>query len=215
MMTTLTRLELIIASCVYLACRVEGYPRLLDEISLYSGVEAKEIGKMQILLARKLSLTIGIIKPADLVNRMTAQLHFPFEQKQTAHDFCSELSRYEVFVTSPPQLIVAGVLVWVYILLSNPDLHSSLLLSDVSEVCFVPAAAVAKIFRDLSEYLPSIAPLSLKQVLGKYPDYVYAQFSKYLNSSDHNTILSIESLQASKRAAALASKEKKRKHSDL
>ena len=64
--TTVRNLHQITAALVSLACRVEGHPRTIQEISVGSGLDPSVINNMQSTLARQLHVETGIIRPGKL-----------------------------------------------------------------------------------------------------------------------------------------------------
>ena len=67
--TTVRNLHQITAALVSLACRVEGHPRTIQEISAGSGLDPSVINNMQSTLARQLHVETGIIRPGKLHQR--------------------------------------------------------------------------------------------------------------------------------------------------
>lgn len=109
----------LVAACIYLACRLEGYPRLLEEVSAWCFVSIDELMKMQSKIARKLELTCPIISAKDLVNRFVFQLgSWPhsYSYIRKALDVCQSIEEYELYPSLPPQQIAAGVIVWIALL---------------------------------------------------------------------------------------------------
>jgi hypothetical protein len=181
----LNRIELIAAASVYLACRVIGYPRLLDEICHYSGCDSKSLGKMHGIITRGLSLQIGMIKPGDLVNRMAVQLHFPFQHTQLAYEFCLQIAKYELFTTSPPQLVVAAVLCWIAILVEDEPSSVPINMNDVCRVCFVPTTALKRLFVEIYLYLVNIIPMELTDLVKSSYSVLSPLLEKHLDSNSN------------------------------
>lgn len=192
----MVKVRVIAAVSVYLACRVCGYPRLLDEISQASGIESKLLIKYQGVVARKLALPIGIIKPRDIINRMTVQLDWSFTRRQFAFDFCEEINQYELFVTSPPQLVAATIIAWLAVLTTEVSSASSpsssserkpLLTSveDLCRVCFIPPGALRKLFREFFDYLPNIVPRELSDVVGKLLPKLSPLLEKHMDDDNY------------------------------
>jgi hypothetical protein len=213
---SMTKIEMIAAVCVYLACRVEGYPRLIDEIAFITGLDSRQLSKLQGVTARKLSLSLGIIKPKDIINRMTGHLQpiWSYHRRQLAYDFCQEISKYDLFITSPPQLVVATIITWIAILtretvkdVEEEDFHSPtrnihlkeesteerISLTEVCRICFVPLTALKKLFREFYDYLPNIVPLELRAFIQEHysTPILTASIDKYCTVDNHLFIQSI------------------------
>src|SRR3989344_2646669 len=68
-------MESVIAACIYAACRSYNIPRTLDEISVSSDVERKEIGRTYRFIVRKLKIKITPSSPKDYISRFASILH--------------------------------------------------------------------------------------------------------------------------------------------
>jgi len=138
----------IAAACVYLACRMENYPRTMDEVSFSTGVDVRTISKMQQAIARKLQLSIGRLRPQHLVNRFAAKLHCPHAIGSLSLGICENITRLELLETHAPQLIAAGSLV-VASLLANYALD----ISELSIVSLVSMSSIKQIYRSMHPLL--------------------------------------------------------------
>eukprot|EP01135_Chromosphaera_perkinsii_P010475 Nk52_evm1s2137 gene=Nk52_evmTU1s2137 len=79
--------EGLVAACLHLACRMEGVPRTLKEISsLTNGVTKKEIGKsskaIQTIIGSAMS--VGVIDGGDYLTRFCSNLSLPMEVERIA-----------------------------------------------------------------------------------------------------------------------------------
>jgi len=134
----------IIAACVYLACRMENYPRTLDEVSFATGVDVKLISKMQQVIARSLKLSIGRLRPQHLVNRFATRVGCVHTVTVRALEMCQRLMQHELLETVAPQVVAAGALV-LAALAEGERLDVALLTS----VALVSLAAVKTVYRSL------------------------------------------------------------------
>mmetsp|Transcript_47362 Transcript_47362/g.82698 ORF Transcript_47362/g.82698 Transcript_47362/m.82698 type:complete len:397 (-) Transcript_47362:84-1274(-) len=134
----------IIAACVYLACRMENYPRTLDEVSFATGVDVKLISKMQQVIARSLKLSIGRLRPQHLVNRFATRVGCVHAVTVRALEMCQRLTQHELLETVAPQVVAAGALV-LAALTEGERLDVALLTS----VALVSLAAVKTVYRSL------------------------------------------------------------------
>jgi Transcription factor TFIIB repeat len=66
----LKRNEILAAAVISLACRLEGYPRTLQEISNATNLDIHSISKAQTAIARDLKISTGRVSPQDLVGRI-------------------------------------------------------------------------------------------------------------------------------------------------
>jgi len=69
--------EAIIAACLHMACRMQGMPRSLDEISQYTRAPRKEIARCFRLIARELKIKLPLSDPRQYVPKIVEQLKLP------------------------------------------------------------------------------------------------------------------------------------------
>lgn len=142
----------IIAACVYLACRMEKYPRTLDEVHFATGVDVKEISKVQRVIVQKLELKIHRLLPEHLVNRFATRVSSAHRVSVLAQVICQNLSKHHQLESVAPQVVAAGTLV-AAALLEGQALDVGLL----TNVALVSVAAVKGIHRDLHPMLAMMA----------------------------------------------------------
>ena len=68
--TQAKRVESLAAAVISLACRLEGYPRTLQEISNATQLDVHTINRVQSTLARELCIMTGRVTPQDLIARI-------------------------------------------------------------------------------------------------------------------------------------------------
>jgi transcription initiation factor TFIIB len=79
-------IEGVATSALYAACRKEGIPRSLEEISDVSRVERKEIGRTYRYVSQELGLEMKPVDPKKYVPRFSSELDLPEEvQKEAKH----------------------------------------------------------------------------------------------------------------------------------
>ncbi|WP_132057835.1 transcription initiation factor IIB [Halorussus amylolyticus] len=79
-------IEGVATSCLYAACRQEGIPRSLEEVSEVSRVEQKEIGRTYRYIAKELTLKMEPVDPKEYVPRFTSELGVSEEVKMKANE---------------------------------------------------------------------------------------------------------------------------------
>jgi len=73
--------KVVVATTVYVACRLDNMPRTLDEISNASQSPRREIGRTYRFLARELKLKMRPTSPIDYVSRFCSELHLSHDVK--------------------------------------------------------------------------------------------------------------------------------------
>jgi hypothetical protein len=125
--------QALLAACLYLACRQHKVPRLLEEISLPLCIDTHSLQRVEAVIVKRLqlpALLIPIIDAKSIMNRMVSLINpwspiqactgsangigintFPYTQQCLS--ICDEISRLSLLEGTPPQCIVAAVIVWV------------------------------------------------------------------------------------------------------
>lgn len=115
-------IESIALASIYSACRLERFPQLFDEIAQsahLNEMQLKAVRKTQAELTKRLQLNLGLVKPRDYLNRFASKLSIEYAYRDLGYRICDELDRYVLFQTSPPQVVVAGILMFI-VLLADP-----------------------------------------------------------------------------------------------
>ncbi len=77
--------ENIIAGCVYIACRLHGLPKTLNEVSDITKVDKKTLGKTYKLICRKLGVKIIPLNPSDFISRFASSLGITPKAESSAY----------------------------------------------------------------------------------------------------------------------------------
>ncbi|MFB6301011.1 MAG: transcription initiation factor IIB family protein [Halobacteriales archaeon] len=92
-------IEGIATSCLYAACRQEGIPRSLEEVTEVSRVEKKEIGRTYRYVSQELGLKMEPVDPKEYVPRFASELGLNEEVQAKAN---------EIIDTSAEQGLLSG-----------------------------------------------------------------------------------------------------------
>ncbi|WP_255170601.1 transcription initiation factor IIB [Natrononativus amylolyticus] len=79
-------IEGVATSTLYAACRMEGIPRSLEEVSAVSRVDRKEIGRTYRYIAQELGLEMEPVDPKKYVPRFCSELGLPEEVQSKANE---------------------------------------------------------------------------------------------------------------------------------
>jgi len=103
-------MESVVASCIYAACRTYQIPRTLDEISVASEVERKEIGRTYRFIMRKLRITIRASNPKDYISRFASVLKLSPKTQSEAVEILNKATKEELTSGRGPAGIAAAAL---------------------------------------------------------------------------------------------------------
>jgi transcription initiation factor TFIIB len=79
-------IEGVATACLYAACRQEGIPRSLEEVTAVSRVEQKEIGRTYRYVSKELGLKMEPVDPKEYVPRFCSELQVSEEVKMKANE---------------------------------------------------------------------------------------------------------------------------------
>ena len=99
------------AASIYLACRVEGYPRTLEEISAVTGIEKKTISKVQNTTVKELEIILPVLQPSSLIPRICNQLNLPASIIESCRQICNRVTSLSLFEGAAPQVIACLVII--------------------------------------------------------------------------------------------------------
>ena len=143
--------EPIIAACIYLACRIENFPRTLDEVSFATGMDVKVISKMQQVISRKFQLPVGRLRPLHLVNRFAGRLKCTQPVSSLAAAMCQSIAQLDLMETIPPQVAAAGVIV-----AASMILRDVVNVRHVCDVALIATNSIKTVYRNLFPLLSTI-----------------------------------------------------------
>jgi len=145
--------EVIVAACIYIAARVEHYPRTLDEIGAATNIATKEITKIQKVIISKLNIILCRLHPEHLLNRFCSRMQCTYQVNVMSKDICSNLLKYELLESIPPQVVISGV-----ILLSMALLDASIDVSRLLSIALINLSSLKLIVKQLMKLLKVILP---------------------------------------------------------
>jgi len=103
-------IESVVAGVIYAACRRKGIPRTLDEISVVSGIDKKEIGRSYRYVCRELQIKILPSNPVDYISRFASTLKYSPETESRGIEILSEAMSLELTSGRGPIGIAAAAL---------------------------------------------------------------------------------------------------------
>lgn len=88
-------IDAVVASAVYIACRLENVPRTLDEVAKQSRTGRKEIGRTARMMQRELKLRVKVSNPVDYNSRFCSMLGLPPDVESKAKEMLEQLIEHE------------------------------------------------------------------------------------------------------------------------
>jgi transcription initiation factor TFIIB len=82
--------EAVVVATIYAACRLEGMPRTLDELSKVSRIPRRDIGRTYRFVVRKLKLKINVPTPLTYITRFCSKLKLSQKVKKKAKEILNE-----------------------------------------------------------------------------------------------------------------------------
>jgi len=103
-------MESVVAGSLYAACRRHEVPRTLDELSVASGIEKKEVGRTYRFVTRELGISILPSNPADYIARFASSLKLSAEVQSKAVEILEKAQAAELTSGRGPTGIASAAL---------------------------------------------------------------------------------------------------------
>lgn len=156
--------DVLVAAVIYLACRIEGYPRTLKEIAAASNLPMKSISKIYSSLSRTLEVDTGRVLPEDIVGRFASNLQLSHSIRSTALHICQSVSRLDLCEGISPHSIAAAALGIAMIL------HKHILDIDaLAETAMGNVSAIRKTYTILLSHARDVLPQEHVESLSLLP----------------------------------------------
>jgi len=168
--------EVIVAACIYIAARVENYPRTLDEIGAATNIATKEITRIQKLIISKLNIILCRLHPEHLLNRFSSRMQCNYQVNVISKEICSNLLRYELLESIPPQIVISGVIV-----LSMALLEVSIDVTRLLSIALINLSSLKLIVKQLLKLLKVILP---ERYQALKPDSIEDRLNNALNGNN-------------------------------
>ncbi|MFX0103332.1 MAG: transcription initiation factor IIB [Candidatus Hodarchaeota archaeon] len=141
-------IEAMVGASIYASCRGRKIPRTLDEISKYSRIKKKELGRCYRLLLRELDIKIPLASPIDFITRFGAELHVSGIAQRNAIDILKRAKKFGITVGKDPTGLAAAAL---YIsTLQEGERRTQ---REIAEVAHVTEVTVRNRYKELAAYL--------------------------------------------------------------
>jgi transcription initiation factor TFIIB len=151
-------MESVIAACIYAACRSYDIPRTLDEISVASDVERKEIGRTYRFIVRKLKIKVTPSSPKDYIHRFASVLKLSPKTQNEALKILQKAEGSELTSGRGPAGIAAAGL-YVAALLNNEKKTQR----EVADVAGITEVTIRNRYKELLDRLGLEEALKVKE----------------------------------------------------
>ncbi len=151
-------MEIVIAACIYAACRTYSIPRTLDEIANASDVERKEIGRTYRFIARKLTISVTPSNPKSYISRFASLLHLSPKTQNDSLKILGKAENFELTSGRGPAGIAAAAL-YVASLLNNEKRTQR----EVADVAGITEVTIRNRYKELLDKLGIEEKLKIKE----------------------------------------------------
>lgn len=155
-------MESVVSACIYAACRTYNIPRTLDEISVASDVERKEIGRTFRFVTRKLVLKVTPSNPKDYIARFASTLHLSPKTQSDSLRILKKAETSELTSGRGPAGIAAASL-YVASLLNDEKRTQR----EVAEVAGITEVTIRNRYKELLEKLGMEERVKIKEAEAK------------------------------------------------
>ncbi|MHA1700403.1 MAG: transcription initiation factor IIB, partial [Promethearchaeota archaeon] len=133
---------------IYAACRSRKIPRTLEEITKFSRMSKKEIGRCYRLLLRELGIRIPLASPIDFITRFGAELKVSGIAQRKAIKILEQAKKLGITIGKDPTGLAAAAL---YIsTLKEGERRTQ---REIAEVAHVTEVTVRNRYKELAEFL--------------------------------------------------------------
>jgi transcription initiation factor TFIIB len=140
----------IMAASIYAACREQGIPRSLDEVSDALNVTKKKVSRCYRVLINQLDLKLELANPLDCLSKFCSLLGVSEKAKRHAFGILKQANSTRVLSGSKPAVICGGALYLACI--ANDEYQSQL---KIAEKTRVSAPSIRKAANALDKGLPA------------------------------------------------------------
>jgi transcription initiation factor TFIIB len=146
-----SRNEMVLAgAALYIACKLQGFPRTLDEISSAADIDKFALGKVSSNICKCLQLPVSLTHPIDLISRFIFISDVDAAPRiiLDCEYACEKITSLSLFEGTSPQIIAAAVILFIAIVRENKLFVNNLL--TVSACKLVSIQKVYTILRSIS-----------------------------------------------------------------
>ena len=136
------------AASIYAACREQGIPRTMDEISDSLNVTKKRVSKCYTVLVNQIGVKPELANPLDYLSKFCSVLGVSEKTKRNAFNIIKQANATRVLSGSNPAVVCAGALYMACI--KNDEYLSQIKISEMSRVS---PPSIRKAFKTLNEQL--------------------------------------------------------------
>ena len=144
-------IEGVVATSLYIACRICNLPRTLSEIAEVSNVSKKQIAKNYRFLSRELDIKLKPTSPADYISRFASQLGLSGETQSKAIEIIRTANEKGLTSGKGPTGIAAAALYISSVLLGERKTQK-----DIALVSGVTEVTIRNRYKELSEHMAEI-----------------------------------------------------------
>ena len=141
-------IEGVASASIYAACRQEGIPRSLEEISSAARVDKKEIGRTYRYVQKEIGLKLEPVDPKEYVPRFCSKLDLDDEVERKAEEIIEETARDGLLSGKSPTGFAAAAIYAASILCNDKKTQK-----DISEVADVTEVTIRNRYQEQMDYL--------------------------------------------------------------
>ncbi len=141
-------MESVVAGTLYAACRRHEVPRTLDELSIASGIDKKEIGRTYRFITRELGIRILPSNPVDYLPRFSSSLKLSAKTQSKAVDIL-EMAQAEELTSGRGPTGIAAASLYIAALINNEKRTQR----EVADVAGVTEVTIRNRYKELLKEL--------------------------------------------------------------
>ncbi|BBL45267.1 transcription initiation factor IIB [Nanobdella aerobiophila] len=140
--------ENVVASCVYIACRIHDVARTIDEIIKASNIHKKELGRTYKHLLQALKIKITPIEVTEYVHRFSSLLNLPPEVITTSVEIVEKAKEADITAGRGPAGVAAAA---IYLACVKHGIQKTQ--KDIAEVAGITEVTIRNRYKEMLEKL--------------------------------------------------------------
>ncbi|MHA1264043.1 MAG: transcription initiation factor IIB [Candidatus Helarchaeota archaeon] len=151
-LTTGRSIDNLVAASIFIACRMRGLPRTIEEISEAANIPLKVLAKNYRLILRELQLNIKPLKAVYFVNRFSTELGLSMAVQKRAQELLKLIESSPAIVGKDPKGIAAAA---IYVAIRNLGRKEHRSQTQISEVAHISEVTLRNRVKNIKAVIPS------------------------------------------------------------
>jgi transcription initiation factor TFIIB len=138
----------LIAACLYMSCKKNGYPRSQREIAQIFNIEVGVITKGCKIFNDIMNSKMRCTNPNDFIERFLSNLNIELSYCELAHHILNNVDQFSLMCENAPASVTAGVIFLIANLCELKNINKKI----IADKCFISEVTINKCYKKLDKY---------------------------------------------------------------